>query len=97
MQLAGTGGWLPSEAVDHWSVVATALGVAAIVGGVLAAMAAPVRRRLEKRRCVRCGAPTEREQMYCRDHLKQTLDEIRDQTRRRMTERDAPPRRGSSL
>jgi hypothetical protein len=81
--LAEEVGWMTG---DLPQALARPLGTAAIlclgVGWVLRVIQ-PVARELDRGRCTRCGARTERGQTYCRDHLQQTIREYQDEARRR--------------
>lgn len=79
--IAGAAGWLPRERTDP---VAGAAFKAACVVAVLACVLrvlAPILRAVRGTRCPRCGAPAARGTVYCLDHEKQAIDEIRDRTR----------------
>jgi hypothetical protein len=80
--LADTIGWVPPGTSDPWTSKGIALGVACLAGALLFRLVRPLRREMERDRCVQCGAPTERGHRYCRDHLKAVLDQARDRTRR---------------
>ncbi len=81
LAIAGSVGWLPDDAVSPWVPLCFKVGAGAIAASLLLGILEPVLRRLRTGRCVRCGAPTERGQAYCLDHLRMALDEYRDQTR----------------
>lgn len=85
--IADLGGWIPDGVADRWTTRLLVLGAGLVAVGLLLRLAAPVRREIRRGRCSRCGAPIERGQTLCRDHLKQTLDEIRDRTRASLLEK----------
>ena len=91
--LAGTAGWVPAEFADPWVPRGTTVGLAMVGLGLLLRLLAPVGRGLARGRCERCGAPTDLGQPLCRDHLKATLDAMRDRTRETLLRRTGP--RGS--
>ena len=83
LALAGSAGWVDADIVDPWIKPGFHLGVAALALGVLGAIVAPLVRMVVRTRCVRCGVPIERGQVYCADHLKQTVAEYADRERDR--------------
>jgi hypothetical protein len=74
-------GLVPEATGDRWVLGGAAVGAGLLAAGLLLALFSPVARAIRRGHCVRCGARTERGQTYCRDHLQQTLNEIRDRTR----------------
>jgi len=80
--VAGEAGWTSAENSDQWFLPLAKVGGFCFVAGVLLGCLSPVIRRARQRRCVRCGAATERGQSYCLDHLQQTILEAQDETRR---------------
>jgi hypothetical protein len=58
------------------------VGAGSLGLGLLYGLLAPLGRRLFRGRCVRCGGPVERGQVYCLDHLRDTVNEYQDQMRR---------------
>jgi hypothetical protein len=58
------------------------LALVCFAAGLLLALFTPVRQKLSRGRCARCGAPIERGQSYCLDHLRQTVNEYQDQASR---------------
>lgn len=82
--LGGQVGWLDAATSDHWGPLALKASIGCMAGGLLLRAISPMERRLRGARCARCGNPTEPGHLYCRDHMKQTLDELRDQTREGM-------------
>jgi hypothetical protein len=81
LMLAEGVGWLEGTITDVGIWWAARLGVLSLGAGVLLAFLSPVGRELRRGRCVRCGAPVERGQTYCSDHLQAAVNEYRDQTR----------------
>lgn len=77
-------GWISPGLAAEWGGFGLRAGALCVVGGLLSALLAPVGRELRRGRCVRCGAPIERGQTYCMDHLRQTVNEFRDRTREQM-------------
>jgi hypothetical protein len=84
LALAESAGWVDGALVDPWIRPGFHLGVAALALGVLGAILGPLVRMVVRTRCVRCGIPIERGQVYCADHLKQTVAEYADQERERV-------------
>jgi len=80
--LGGEFGWVPTPIVDAGLMPLALLGAISLALGILLGVLSPLGRRMRQGRCVRCGAPTERGQTYCLDHLRSTVDEYRDQNRR---------------
>jgi hypothetical protein len=82
-------GWLTGELPQ---MLVRPVGGAAIlclgIGWVLR-LIQPVARELDRGRCARCGARTERGQTYCLDHLQQTVREYQDEAHRRGHDRGA--------
>lgn len=74
-------GWIPARVAEAGFKPVLLVGLACLGLGLLTGLLRPVRRRLRQARCVRCGAPTERGQTYCIDHLRATLNEYQDQMR----------------
>ena len=88
--LAGEIGWILPATSDRWfGPLLKAGGISFLTSLVLTAMV-PGLRWVRRGRCVRCGAPTERGQSYCLDHLQATVNEARDHQhagRRRVSSR----------
>ena len=82
--LGGQVGWVDAATSDHWGPLALKLSLGCLTGGVLLHMILPVGRKLRGSRCARCDHPTEPGHLYCRDHMKKAMDELRDQTREGM-------------
>ena len=82
--LAEAMGWIGSGLASGWGGAALKSGLVCLAAGVVLRALAPVGREFRKGRCVRCGAPIERGQAYCADHLLQTVNEYRDRVRERM-------------
>jgi hypothetical protein len=79
--LGGQVGWVDPATSDHWGPLALKASVGCLTGGFLLRVIAPMERKLRGSRCARCGAATEPGHLYCRDHMKKAMDELRDQTR----------------
>jgi predicted nucleic acid-binding Zn ribbon protein len=88
--LAESFGWLPISLTEIWLVPTIYAGGICLVSGLLLGMLSPVGRHLSKTRCVRCGAPIEKGQTYCLDHLRETLNEYRDRQRKSALDPPAP-------
>jgi hypothetical protein len=67
------------------SLVRTLLiaGGLCLVGGVLARLAGRATAGIVARGCPRCGRRVARGRVYCEDHLAETINEYRDEQRRR--------------
>ena len=87
---AETLGWIAPGSMNAWYLAGTKIGLILLAVGVVLGLLEPMRRQLNKGRCVRCHAPTERGHRYCLDHLQETLNEYRDQTRSGMLRRPGP-------
>ena len=79
--LAEEAGWVPADTSEVWLKPALFTGAACFGMGLLAALLAPVARSVRRGHCVRCGAPIEKGQTYCLDHLRDTLNEYQDRVR----------------
>lgn len=74
--------WVESALVEKAIPILAGAGVISIVLGFLLALASPVGRKLIRERCARCGAPIERGQSYCLDHMREAVNEYQDHARR---------------
>lgn len=81
LYLGAQAGWVEGRSADHWGPLALKASLACLAGGLILRAVSPMGRKLREGRCVRCGHPVERGQLYCRDHMKETIEEYRDQTR----------------
>ena len=81
--LGGQVGWLEASTSDRWGPVALKASLACLAAGVLLRVVSPMRRAFRGSRCARCGHPTEPGHLYCHDHMKETMEELRDQSRER--------------
>ena len=77
--LASELGWITDELADTLFRPLAGGGAACLAIGLVWGMLDPVGRAIKRDRCVRCGTPIERGQTYCRDHLRETVNEYRDQ------------------
>lgn len=87
--LAEAIGWITPALASDWGSLALKSGLLCLGAGILLGAFSPVGRELRRGRCVRCGAPIERGQTYCTDHLVATVNEYRDRARERMESRRA--------
>ena len=85
--VAGEAGWISSEIADRWVLPLATLGGLCFALGALVSVLDPALRWATRKRCVRCGAPTERGQVYCLDHLRATVHEAQDTTRHNVQRR----------
>jgi hypothetical protein len=74
--------WVENALVEKAIPILAGAGVISIVLGILLALASPVGRKLSRGRCARCGAPIERGQSYCLDHMREAVNEYQDHARR---------------
>ena len=80
--VAGEAGWIADDVADRWFLPLAGLGGAVLAAGSLLGALDPALRWMSRGRCARCGAATERGQVYCLDHLKATVHEAQDHSRR---------------
>lgn len=81
LAIAGAVDWVSDDVAERFSALGFKAGALLLAAGVLLAILSPISRAVRSGRCVRCGAPTERGQAYCLDHMREALNEYRDQTR----------------
>lgn len=79
--VAGEAGVVASKFVDQWFIPALQAGGIALVAGIGLSLLAPFGKMATQGRCVRCGTRIEKNQTYCHDHLKNAVQEFKDQTR----------------
>ncbi|MBD3866601.1 MAG: hypothetical protein IFK94_00605 [Acidobacteria bacterium] len=72
-------GWVPASVADAWGLKVLLAGAVCFGGGLFLTVATPFTRWLAGTRCVRCRQRIERGQTYCMDHLREALNEYRDQ------------------
>ncbi len=82
--IADMKGWVPAGTADAWTWTLVRAGGVCLGAGAALMLFSPLARELRRGHCVRCGRTTERGQVYCLDHLQETLHEYRDQTRERV-------------
>lgn len=82
--LGGQVGWIEPATSDHWGPLALKASLACLTAGFLLRVIAPMGRRFRGSRCARCSRPTEPGHLYCHDHMKKAIDELRDQTRQEL-------------
>lgn len=80
--VAGEAEWISSSHSDRWFFPLAGAGAACFVGGLLVGVLEPALRWAGRGRCVRCGAKTERGQVFCLDHLKESVQEAQEASRR---------------
>jgi len=66
---------------DRWWGLTLKAAVIALAAGTLLRALAPVAGVLRNGRCTVCGRSTERGHAYCLDHLQQTVNDTRDESR----------------
>lgn len=92
LAIAGAVGWISDEFAGRFTPLGFKVALVLLASSVLLAILIPIRRAIRSGHCVRCGVPTERGQAYCLDHMREALNEYRDQTRPGLLDR--PKRRG---
>ena len=92
MMIAVEAAWIPSGLPELAIRPLAGAGVICFAAGLLLALFTTVSQKLSRGRCARCGAPIERGQSYCLDHLRETVNEYQDQASR--GEMYRPGRRG---
>ena len=80
--VAGEAGWIADSTADRWFLPLAGLGGAVFVAGLLLGALDPALRWMSRGSCARCGAATERGQVYGLDHLRATVHEAQDHSRR---------------
>jgi len=78
-------GWIPSHAEEHWSTLLAKAALVCIAAGLVLRALSPARIKMAKGRCATCGRATPIGHMYCMDHLQESVNTWRDQTRAGMT------------
>jgi hypothetical protein len=79
--IAEEAGWIEGGAGDSLLPPMIGGGLVCLALGILQRVFSPVRQKLRKSRCVRCGAAIERGQTYCLDHLRDTVNKCQDHAR----------------
>jgi len=79
--LAQEADWIPTKTAETWLRPVFLSGLALFGLGLLASVLAPFGRAMRRGHCIRCRAPIEKGQTYCRDHLRETLNEYQDRVR----------------
>jgi len=85
--VAGEVGWISHDVADTWFRPFAGAGAALFGAGFLLGALGTTLHWLTRKRCVRCGARTERGQTYCLDHLRATVHEAQDTTHRQTLRR----------
>jgi hypothetical protein len=80
--LASEAGWISTTVADAAFRPLALVGAISFGTGLLLGLLNPMSRKLRRSRCARCGAPIEKGQSYCLDHLRDTVHEYQDQMRR---------------
>jgi predicted nucleic acid-binding Zn ribbon protein len=79
--IAGAAEWVSQSFADSASSITLKAGLVLVAGSFVFRILAPMTKQMTKARCAACGAPVERGQTYCLDHLKETVDSYRDRSR----------------
>ena len=85
--VAEVAAWIPATTDDRWSGLTLKAGLIALGASLRFRVLAPVTAMLPKARCTVCGRAPERGHTYCLDHLRDTVNATRDESR------NAPPPR----
>jgi hypothetical protein len=88
--IAGQSDWILPETADVWFWPLARTGAICFVAGLVLGAVVPAFRWARRGRCVRCGAPTERGQSYCHDHLQTTVQDAKDHLQTARSERRRP-------
>jgi hypothetical protein len=80
--IASEADWISSGLSDAAFPPLAFGGALCLAVGIVLGVLNPLSRRLGKGHCERCGAPIERGQVYCLDHLRDTVNEYQDALRR---------------
>jgi hypothetical protein len=80
--LADAFDWIQASTDDHWSSLTIKGAAVALAGALLMRLLSPVATVIGKGRCAICGRSTQRGHIYCLDHLQETVNVTRDQSRR---------------
>ena len=91
--LAGAAGWMGDELSGSLARHAALGGFACLGAGLIAGFLAKMRPPPGRGRCRSCGAPTERGQIFCLDHLLETVGEYRDHASASRALDETPSRR----
>ena len=84
--IAGVAGWLPETVDDRWSALTLKATLVVFGAGVILRVLSPVTKQVARGRCAVCGRGIDRGQVYCHDHMQETVNSYRDQTHdRKMT------------
>lgn len=79
--IADAVGTLSPELDASWSSVTLKAGLGLLAGGLILQIVSPVRKQLVRGHCEVCGHAVERGHRYCRDHMQEVVNTLRDQTR----------------
>src|SRR5262245_34569199 len=82
--IAGVAGWLPETADDRWSAMTLKATLVVFGAAVVLRVVSPVTKQVVRGRCARCGRGIDRGQIYCHDHMQETVNEYRDEAHGRM-------------
>jgi hypothetical protein len=74
--------WVTNAYLNMSIPMLAGAGAVSLGLGLLLSLFTPVRQKLRRGRCARCGAKIERGQSYCLDHLRETVNEYQDHARR---------------
>lgn len=78
--IGGAAGWVSQDLADRLYRTTAGAGAACLAGGTLLGLFGRLGLGKQRGRCIRCGAPTDRKQPYCLDHLLETVANYRDQS-----------------
>ena len=82
LAIAGEARWVSDELYAVWFPPLLKAGVAMFLGGLALSVLSPVGAALRGNHCVRCRRPIGKGQIYCADHLQDSINEARDEMHR---------------
>ena len=82
LAIAGEARWVSDEFYAVWFPPLWKAGGAMFLGGLALSVLSSVGNALRGNHCVRCRRPIGKRQIYCADHLQDSINEARDQMHR---------------
>jgi predicted nucleic acid-binding Zn ribbon protein len=76
--IAGVADWLPAGMDDQWSALSLKVALVVLAASFVLRVISPVTKQVSRARCGVCGRPIARGQVYCLDHLQETVNAYRD-------------------
>jgi hypothetical protein len=90
--VAEVAAWIPASTDDRWSSLTLKAGLIALGAGAVFRVLAPLGGLTSNGRCTVCGRSTVRGRLYCQDHLQETVNATRDESRDQKVPRPGTPR-----